>query len=354
MPDELENKRIVAFDNMKGILIFLVVFAHILKNRVDAIPIVVGIYFFHMPAFVFISGFFSRGERSRNKYAILKLLAIYLVFNGLFMLAFGFRNPNALEPYYVMWYILSLIIWRLSAEKLSKVVNIKCYLVVAGLICGIWRSVDNTLALSRIITFAPFFMAGYLMSNEKMQSMVVKKEKRDFAISCAATAFALCGGIAAFRCFDFTVDDLTMDPYQNIVDFYERITFYMISAAAVFALLVLTPNRRLPFVTKIGRNSLGIYLCHRPITIMLSRHLPTMNLTGLVPIAIIGTLVICLTFGSDTVNRLLNVFFDTIAASACGIDSTNTRLYRAIKIFMLSLMVILALLPLISIVKGFQ
>ena len=63
---EQRNNRIFALDNIKGILIILVVFAHILKNKAEADPIVIGIYFFHMPAFIFLSGYFSKGKRSRG------------------------------------------------------------------------------------------------------------------------------------------------------------------------------------------------------------------------------------------------------------------------------------------------
>ena len=62
---ENSKNRYNIFDNIKGILIFSVVFGHFLwkyssyhKNSITR-KIVVFIYSFHMPTFVFISGFLS-------------------------------------------------------------------------------------------------------------------------------------------------------------------------------------------------------------------------------------------------------------------------------------------------------
>ena len=55
------------WDNIKGFLIALVVFAHCLyafqSFRLNDV-LVDAIYFFHMPAFVFTSGYFSKSKRA--------------------------------------------------------------------------------------------------------------------------------------------------------------------------------------------------------------------------------------------------------------------------------------------------
>ena len=81
-------------DNFNGILIFLVVFTHFLfnysKNNQNSLSnyIVNYIYSFHMPSFIFVSGFLSKSENSRSFKNLTKLLLIYLIFNfshGLFL-----------------------------------------------------------------------------------------------------------------------------------------------------------------------------------------------------------------------------------------------------------------------------
>ena len=59
-------------DNIKGILIFLVVFGHFLigyalkHQKSLSYKIVNYIYGFHMPLFIFSSGFLSKSNNSRN------------------------------------------------------------------------------------------------------------------------------------------------------------------------------------------------------------------------------------------------------------------------------------------------
>ena len=66
---------------------FLVVFAHILfqlQDKSELINSVVDyIYMFHMPAFVFVSGYLGKSERSHSFEGIIKLIFLYFIFNSL-------------------------------------------------------------------------------------------------------------------------------------------------------------------------------------------------------------------------------------------------------------------------------
>lgn len=60
------RKRDLYFDNLKGILISLVVFGHLIENfyfKSKFVEIVYTfIYTFHMPAFIFLSGLFFKPD----------------------------------------------------------------------------------------------------------------------------------------------------------------------------------------------------------------------------------------------------------------------------------------------------
>ena len=63
-------------DNLKVILIFLVVFGHLIERYIDTNSTLLGvymfIYIFHMPLFVFVSGFLSKNiYKSRKIFFIL-------------------------------------------------------------------------------------------------------------------------------------------------------------------------------------------------------------------------------------------------------------------------------------------
>ena len=109
------------WDNIKGFLIFLVVFAHCLYDfQDDALigAIVKSIYLFHMPAFIFVSGFFGKSERSRSSKSILTLLFAYFIFDSITGIIMGWLD--LLIPVYSYWYIIALILWRMGAKYVPK------------------------------------------------------------------------------------------------------------------------------------------------------------------------------------------------------------------------------------------
>ena len=75
------NKKVryKVLDNYKGILIFLVVFTHFLyeyslnNKETFSYKIVTYIYTFHMPSFIFCSGFLSKSDNSRSFKTLSKL-----------------------------------------------------------------------------------------------------------------------------------------------------------------------------------------------------------------------------------------------------------------------------------------
>ena len=99
---ELTKKRSFYWDNIKGLLIVLVVFAHILyalqyiAHGIDYL--VDNIYMFHMPAFVFVSGYFGKSKHAHSGESVVKLLFLYFVFNSIFGFVYGFGS--LLQPLY--------------------------------------------------------------------------------------------------------------------------------------------------------------------------------------------------------------------------------------------------------------
>ena len=78
-----ENNRISIWDNLKFILIFLVVLGHILEplisDSINLKRLYIFIYTFHMPAFIFISGLFSKkAVEEKNYKKIFEFIIIYL------------------------------------------------------------------------------------------------------------------------------------------------------------------------------------------------------------------------------------------------------------------------------------
>ena len=155
------NFRLAYWDNIKGFLIILVVFAHCLfalQNRPLNNFIVDAIYMFHMPAFVFVSGFFSKSEHSRSFFPIMNLFVAFLLLNGFFLLRALFFTHEAISivnPYFSAWYLLALIVWRLSIPLIERIRNILPLLILLSLAAGFWTDINLTIAAVKIVVFFP-------------------------------------------------------------------------------------------------------------------------------------------------------------------------------------------------------
>lgn len=106
-------------DNIKVILIFFVIFGHLLET-VGGDNLYKIIYSFHMPVFIFISGWFAP-SKCVSKKTMFKLIHPYILFQLLYILFNVFAvNEGNIElsiqfstPYWLLWYLLTLTFYYL-------------------------------------------------------------------------------------------------------------------------------------------------------------------------------------------------------------------------------------------------
>lgn len=307
----IRSERSVYWDNLKGFLIFIVVFAHFLF-QFTINPTISGIvnfiYTFHMPAFVFVSGYFGKSEHSRSFEGIIKLAFLYFVFNGAMSLIYGI-NPIT-EPKYSYWYLPAMIVWRLTARYIAKFKDILLILMGISVFAGFFNGIDNSFALARIISFYPYYMAGYLFTKEKSDALIqIKSSKRILLglVLSAATATII---FFALNFFGYSQSDLQMSTYSEPLDAFGRCVLFIIGFASVCALCYLTPAKRLPFLTMIGRNSLWIFLFHRPVTLLSEKLLVLVPAGARIALSVAMTAALCALLGCEPFARLMNKFAD--------------------------------------------
>ena len=131
------------------------------------------IYSFHMPAFVFISGYFTYGH-TENKCKILQNTIVpFFIFNTLFELIIGKTiKINILTPQYIFWYLLALFVWRLTIEYLSKIRGLITLSILFSLYVGCINAADRFLAIQRAFAFFPYFVLGYIVSEKKLKKKI--------------------------------------------------------------------------------------------------------------------------------------------------------------------------------------
>ena len=72
-------KREAYWDNVKGILILLVVLTHFMSREGFLNDLYSAVYLFHMPLFVFVSGLFHKNTNIKTR--VISLLLIGIVYN---------------------------------------------------------------------------------------------------------------------------------------------------------------------------------------------------------------------------------------------------------------------------------
>ena len=308
------------WDNIKGLLMLLTVLAHILYQLQDSYPaanrIVDYIYMFHMPAFVFVSGYFGKSERSAGAPAIIRLIFLYFIFNSATGLILGF--DSLLEPLYSYWYLLALVVWRLSARHIAKFRGISIVLFVIAVFAGFFSTIDNTLAAARIIAFYPYYMLGYKLPFEKGDSIIGTKYGKRLIRGAAVLAGAGVLAYFLYGCFNYSDRMLLMYGYEKNFDALGRIALIVIACLAVYALVNICPNKKIPLLSMFGRNSLWIFLLHRPFTIVFSKLLNDRGQGVVVILSVAGAVALCIVLGNGFVAKHLNRFAESGTAIFTG------------------------------------
>lgn len=273
----LVDKRDHYLDNAKFFLIAMVIFSHCLSNlgagrlckSVDSY-----MYFLHMPLFIIISGYFTKlQDGAKVRKSILKLLETLLIFNVLHIVIRYFAGnlkgdivSILLEPQWSLWYILSLIWWKLISYTAIRVVKLSpgtffLISILLGLIAG-FVPLDRQLSFQRTFFFLPFFSFGYLV-REKLDIRTIRKVPIVFCIAFLVlllTVTILYGtGFKRYLmgCFQYHVFD-----YSTVVSVGIRICSWLLCFLAALCFLRCMPTGEVKFVSREGANTLYYYLYH--------------------------------------------------------------------------------------------
>lgn len=267
-------------DNIKVLLIFLVVFNHIIAFELVKVDIVIryiwyAITIFHMPAFIFVSGYLSKKPQNVLK-NVKNLLIPYILGYTLTWYAQIWLGKNVdfelLRPSgTVMWYLLALFVYRLTIEAFGKIRFIIPLCIAFALWAGTRPEFTTFLSTSRIVVFFPFFVAGYLWKSE--YTTAVRKFKGKWVLIPLA-GFVLYGVPNYMISNSIPVDifrgnhTYMLSGLVNEVGMVIRLLMYLVSFLMILTFFALLPDRKLPF-TFIGRNTMGIYFFHYPIMIII-------------------------------------------------------------------------------------
>ncbi len=268
-----EKRHFPETDVLKGILILLVVLGHFLypfrRSSALARALFFGIYSFHMPAFVFLSGLLAGNSIQKTKGA--------------------------------PWYLLSLAFWyclipifaatcRHFPAKTGKRILAGASVLV-GLAAGYLSFSEYFLCWQRTVAFLPFFTLGWCLGAEQMfgaEGIILRIQGKGQQLLIGASlllifAFMLCalyvpdGIMHVFYGMNYEVlrRDLPASCFLPCA-FLLRLLWYGAAMLITVGLCVLVsdfarrcknvqPRRLQKLLAFCGHHSLAIYILHRPL-----------------------------------------------------------------------------------------
>ncbi|MGW6061013.1 acyltransferase family protein [Streptomyces sp. NPDC055189] len=263
------------FDNAKYLAIVLVAMGHAWEPlRGDsraAAALYITVYTFHMPAFIVISGYFSRSfdaSPGRLKRLVTGIAVPYVIFEVAytFFKRWAGDDPtypiSLLDPWYLTWFLVALFVWRLTTP-LWKVVRWPLPIALAiAILASVSPDIGDDLDLQRVLQFLPFFVLGLCLKPEHFQ-IVRRREARILALPVFALALLFAYWAA---------------PRMNAAWFYRRdsaqelaapgwaggvmtLAMFGCSVVLVACFFAWVPGRRLWF-TALGAGTLYGYLLH--------------------------------------------------------------------------------------------
>lgn len=280
------------WDNLKFALITLVVIGHfaaqVKSGYLFSKELFVYIYSFHMPAFIFVSGIFSKSviNNRGNRFKIEKVisyLVLYLAYKIMiylmYMIAYGESSFRLMNAGGLEWYMLFLAISLCILYVIKDVKPEVCLVVsiILGVLVGFEDQLIDVLALSRVIVYFPFFYIGYILDRNKVTELLKSKAIRSVGILITIIwlAFVFLNVDAGIE-----IDNLSKlfsghNPYSIIAADWEsinwvyRLVYYPVVAVITFAFMCCIPNVKLPLITRGGGKTLQIYFIHRPLIYVL-------------------------------------------------------------------------------------
>lgn len=297
---ETTKKRIYKYDNVKALLIFLVVIGHMTTDYVSDSMMVrnltLWIYSFHMPAFIFISGLVhkqyitqeqaSLGVRGNTGLRWDKIAGLFLCGYGLKVFLQLFRTIIGQNPLWhwiaepgIPWYLfvmaeyeLFFYVMRVIDSKVKPWVVVSVFFALSAAV-GYFPAIGDTFCLSRMINFLPIYAIGYYMDMTKALDFFEKKWVKITSAAVLLASIIACAvgpwGMYSWRkwCTGRRSYAFLSEYFTNAVHngWWIRLACWATAILISLAIISLIPDVDMKFITTIGASTLNVYFWHRPV-----------------------------------------------------------------------------------------
>ena len=279
----MASQREYSLDALKMVLIALVIYAHIPllgglmpagDIEIDAMTwhSVKGIYSFHMPLFVLLSGYFTRRKDVRSQWkGSVKLLKLFVFFQVVDLALKGLsvgQFPtlhDCICPSFALWYLLCLFYWRMLISLLPATLDRRLLVIgsiVISLLIG-FVPIRGELGFQRFFSFMPYFFIGHYYGEwlmQKIDSLILRLTPPLLLVCIIAT-----GLMVVVSSYNPRWLNVIISPYPDILGLPLRMVF-LLGSTLVSILLILEFRYKKNWdgskLAVAGRDTLFFYLYH--------------------------------------------------------------------------------------------
>ncbi|MFE9773133.1 acyltransferase family protein [Streptomyces sp. NPDC005931] len=197
------KQRDAFFDNAKYLAIVLVAMGHTWDPLNDDSRGLQGLYLvlytFHMPAFIIVSGYFSRSFDMRPD-RVKRLVTGVAVPYVLFEIAYSVfkrvvdHDPgfaiSLLDPWYLTWFLCALFVWRLTTPIWKVLRRPLPVALGVAMLASMTPEIRNDLDMQRVLQFLPCFVLGLCLRREHFE-MVRRRAVRVLSVPVVLVALAV-------------------------------------------------------------------------------------------------------------------------------------------------------------------
>ena len=319
-------KRNYRFDNMKLLLIIFVIFGHLLElfksNNLIPTKIYLIIYTFHMPIFIFLTGMFAKFNKKR----IFSLIYIYAVFQIMYrkydMQLFNTGTELIYKystPYWLLWYVFVVIVYNLliplfeTKRGVEKVI-ISTIVIWLSLIVYKAGDIGYYASISRFFTFLPYFVLGFYFKDYVGKIDDFFNKRNIVRYVSLAVSFILV--ILVCR-YIYNTDKVTQNMLYGSYSYESakygisyKLKFFLFALVWFVFFYLLLPNKKIPFVSILGSNTLTIYLFHGfYVKKLLKMKYFVFDPNTNMKIALLLTVLLILFYGNKYIAKFLRFIF---------------------------------------------
>lgn len=313
-------------DVIKGYLIILVVFAHLVEHFGPYDRLFLAVYsvlsLYGLPVFVIASGMVAKpvlGDKDYRKMVaklVLPLICLQPFYLALYARAGGDAARHILDPQWLLWFLLSLLLWRLMLPLFVRIPLAVPVAVGITLAAGYAQYVGTDFSLSRTLYFFPFFLAGYLWRDRVLQIVSTARVMWGLVfigLTVGAALWFLHGLDGAVVYHDRGYDAAAVwKDYPAL----GRLVLILLCAVGALAWMAIIP-RSSKWLARLGQRSLTVLALHGFVVLVV---LKLFNMAGwtaspsrlLFPLLFV--LSVAIAWAVSLLDGSFNRFFDWLAA----------------------------------------